>query len=58
MLHAIQEHFRRKNMLIEVENVQYELNQQNIYSKLYHDGEATTGNEENCEFFYTYFTGG
>ena len=50
MLHAIQAHYRTNtNRLIEVEtinqhtlkNMQYELNQQNTYSKLYHDGEAT-----------------
>ena len=40
---------RKKNLLIEVgtiiqhtlENMRYKLNHQTIYSKLYHDGEAT-----------------
>ena len=50
MLHIIQEHNRKNtNMPIEVEtinqhtleNMRYDLNQQNIYSKLYHNGEAT-----------------
>ena len=58
MLHAIQEHYRKNtNLLIEVEtinqhtleNMRYDLNQQNIYSKLYHNGEATVN--ENCEIF-------
>ena len=47
----------KKNLLIEVEtinqhtleNMRYDLNQQNIYSKLYHNGEATVN--ENCEIF-------
>ena len=29
--------------------MRYDLNQQNIYSKLYHNGEATVN--ENCEMF-------
>ena len=59
MLHAIQEHYRKNptNLLIEVEtinqhtleNLRYDLNQQNIYSKLYHNGEATVN--EYCEIF-------
>ena len=32
-----------------LENMRYDLNQQNIYSKLYHNGEATVN--ENCEVF-------
>ena len=48
---------KNKNLLIEVEtinqhtleNMRYDLNQQNIYSKLYHNGEATVN--ENCEIF-------
>ena len=32
-----------------LENMRYDLNQQNIYSKLYHNGEATVN--ENCEIF-------
>ena len=56
MLHAIQEHYRKNtNLLIVVEtinqhtleNMRYDLNQQNIYSKLYHNGDATVN--ENCE---------
>ena len=47
---------KNTNLLIEaetinqhtLENMRYDLNQQNIYSKLYHNGEATTLNE-NCE---------
>ena len=46
---------KNTNMLIEVEtinqhtleNMRYGLNQQNIYSNLYHNGEATVN--ENCE---------
>ena len=59
MLHAIQEHYRKKNtnLLIEVETInqhtlkdmRYDLNQLTIYSKLYHNGEATVN--ENCEIF-------
>ena len=48
---------KNTNLLIEVEtinqhtleNMRYDLNQQNIYSKLYHNGEATVN--ENCEIF-------
>ena len=57
MMHVIQEHYRKPptNLLSEVEtinqhtleNMRYDLNQQNIYSKLYHNGEATVN--ENCE---------
>ena len=47
---------KNTNLLIEVEtinqhtleNMRYDLNQQNIYSKLYHNGEATVN--ENCNF--------
>ena len=58
MLHAIQGHYRKNtNLLIEVEtinhhtleNMRYDLNLQNIYSKLYHNGEATVN--ENGEIF-------
>ena len=48
---------KNTNLLIEVEtinqhtleNMRFDLNQQNIYSKLYHNGEATVN--ENCEIF-------
>ena len=58
MLHAIQERYRKNTyLLIEVETInqhkleimRYDLNQQNIYSKLYHDGVATVN--KNCEMF-------
>ena len=49
---------KNTNLLIEVEtinqhtleNMLYDLNRKNIYSKLYHNGEATVN--ENCEFFF------
>ena len=62
MLHAIQEHYRKNtNLLIEVEtinqhtleNKRYDLNQQNIYSKLYHNGEATVN--KNCEILSIFY---
>ena len=59
MLHTIHKHYRKRhtNLLIEVEtinqytleNIIYDLNQQNIYSKLYHNGETTVN--EKCEIF-------
>ena len=54
MLHAIQEHYRKNTNLETInqhtlKNMRYDLNQQNIYSKLYHNGKATVN--ENCEFF-------